>query len=40
MELMRRLNPDVVKTLVIAGKIVIILYFMNSKLTVFAYQNF
>ncbi|SEE31070.1 hypothetical protein SAMN05444164_7625 [Bradyrhizobium erythrophlei] len=37
---MRSLQPTILQVAVIVVKIVIILYFMNSKLAIFAYQNF
>jgi hypothetical protein len=41
MALMQRLlSPLLLRTITIVFKIAIILYFMNSKLATFAYQNF
>jgi hypothetical protein len=40
MALMRLLSPTTLRTITIVVKIAIILYFMNSKLATFAYQNF
>lgn len=37
---MKAVGLDLLKVSVIVTKVVIILYFMNSKLTFFAYQNF
>jgi hypothetical protein len=37
---MRLLSPTTLRTITIVVKIAIILYFMNSKLATFAYQNF
>jgi hypothetical protein len=40
MALMQLLPPSALRTITIVVKIAIILYFMNSKLATFAYQNF
>ncbi len=38
--MMKSLMKNSGRTLLIVGKIILILYFMNAKLAFFAYQNF